>query len=478
MDLGERVVWRTALVSCFRPAIKLASGACLLGLLALAGPAQADEAAPDCVLESMTCQKGLEGFFVELRVAVPAGQEATIEVVDLLGNRHRRTLTGGMRALSFTLPAEAVEASLDPDQVLPDPDRYNNHVPRRLVVTPWPEAPRDAYLLRYFPGLTFKQGQAPVRPRGAPMMPPVQGPIGLGVGLEGRRLGEHGWQVLANLGSSPFAPSLDPRFSLHGYYLPHPNWGLDGDVGLDLRGTLTSEFGTSLIMWGGGGPAGASPVLAHQLRFAIGRQAPAATGLDGYHYGALTLFRDDTATLGWSSNVSLFGGLDGAWRATLDGQTLTALTERLHLRLGTSAGWSDGPLSLPNRLGAGLVSHDWQTAQGRLGGRVSLLTPLAQGLALPLGPVAVLDQIEGSVFAEGATLYRPDAPDRGPVLAGVGAEVVLVQDTVIGIPLSLNLGYAMPIYDGRGFTSPFPGRFYITTTDAFFPRVVKTSEGP
>lgn len=456
-------------MSRFWPAIGLACGGFLLPFLIGMASVGAEEPPPDCVLESMTSTKALEGYFVEVKAAVPAGRQATVEVRDVLGNRHRRTLDG-TGALSLTLPAEAVEASVDPDQLLPDPDRYNNHFPRRLVVTPWPETPPDAYLLRYFPGLTFKQGQAPVRPRGAPMMPPAQGPMGLGVGLEGRRLGEHGWQVLANMGSSPFAPTLDPRFSLHGYYLPHPNWGLDGDVGVDLRGTLTSEFGTSLIMWGGDGPTGPSPVLAHQLRFAVGRQAPMTAGLAGYNYGQLTLFRDDVAAFGWSSNLSLFGGLDGAWRATLDGQHITPLSERWHVRLGTSAGWSDGPLSLPNRLGAGLVSHDWLTAQGRLGGRVSLLTPLFQGLGLPLGPVAVLDQVEGSVFAEGVTLWRPDVPDRGGVLAGFGAEVVLVQDTVIGLPLSLNLGYAMPVYDGRGFLSPFPGRFYITTTDAFFPR--------
>lgn len=450
-------------------------GVLLMILGALGGPVRA-EGALDCAVESMTCAKALEGFVVEVQAAVPPGQTATIEVVDALGEKHRQVLAGESRTLTFTLPAEAVTASVDPDQLLPDPDRYNNHFPRRLVVTPWPETPPDAYLLRYFPGLTFKQGQAPVRPRGAPMMPPAQGPMALGVGLEGRRLGEHGWQVLANMGASPFSPSLDPRFSVHGYYLPHPNWGLDGDVGVDLRGTLTSELGTSLIMWDGAGPSSHSPVLAHQLRFALGRQAPPGLGMPGYNYGQLTLFRDDVAAIGWSSNMSLFGGLDGAWRATVDGQRSHPITEKWHLRLGTSVGWSDMPLTSQNRLGAGLVSHDWLTSQGRLTGRMTMLTPLAQGLNFPMG-LATLDQIEASVFAEAASLWRPDQPDRG-ALAGLGAEIVLVQDTIVGIPLSLNLGYAMPIYDGRGFTSPFPGRFYITTTDAAFPRLPRPSPGP
>ncbi len=452
---------------------------CLLGLPALS--AQAAEVPDDCALDAMRCEPGVEGYDATVEVSLPtaAAEPVVVEVVDTAGGVHRQTLQGvGRQTLTFSLPAPASEATIDPQERLTDPDRYNNHFPRKVVVTPWPDAPMDAYLLRYFPGLTFKQGQAPVRPRGAPMMPPVQGPMGLGIGLEGRLRAEHGWQALMTMGSSPFAPSLTPSFSLHGYWLPHPNWGLDGDVGYSLNGTLTSEFGTSLILWDGQGPSVAAPVLVHQLRAAVGHQTLSLGAPTGYDYGQLTLFRDDTAAIGLASNASLFAGLDGAWRATMDAQRADRLTDWLAVRINSSVGTSSPTLPLANRIGAGLMSQDWATAQGRLYGRVSALTPLAQGLAIPLG-VGTLAQVEGSLYVEGAELWRADTPGREGFSSGLGAELVLVHDTVLGFPLTLNVGYALPLTNGMGFTSPFPGRFYVSTTDAFFPRrAAPTDDAP
>lgn len=434
---------------------------CLLGLSV--SPAWATNGDEDCALESMTCEPGVSGFDARLEAVLPKGRTASVvvEVVDSAGGIHQRELRGeGRQVLSLVLPAPATSATIDPQEQWADPDRYNNHLPRRIVVTPWPDAPTDAYYLRYFPGVTFKQGQAPVRPRGAPMMPPAQGPMGLGVGLEGRLRGEHGWQVLANMGASPFAPSLTPQFSVHGYWLPHPNWGLDGDVGFNLAGTLTSELGTSLILWDGAGPATDTPVLAHQLRAAVGHQAPTFPGQVHYDYGQLTLYRDDTASIGLASNASFLVGLDGAWRASVDAQRSFWLADWLSLRANTSAGLSDPRLPLQNRLGAGLLSQEWLPTQSRVNGRLSLLAPLARGLSVPMGPVATLAQVEGNLFLEGAWVQ---AADRAGPLAGVGAEVVILQDTMFGFPLTLNLGYALPVTGG-------PGRFYVTTTDPFFPR--------
>lgn len=449
--------------------------ACLwLALLSLAAPAWAvDGAAEDCALEWMECAPGPDGYDARLEVTLPAVATGPVEVelVDTDGGVHQRALTGtGRQVLSFTLPAPAANATLDPQGRLGDPDRYNNHWPRKLLVTPWPDAPTDAYLLRYFPGLTFKQGQAPVRPRGAPMMPPAQGPMGLGVGLEGRLRGDHGWQVLANMGASPFAPSLNPLFSLHGYWLPHPNWGLDGDVGFNLAGTFTSEFGTSLILWDGQGPTTSTSVLAHQLRAAIGRQAPVAAGQSPYDYGQMTLFRDDTMTIGLASNATMLVGLDGAWRASMDAQRALAVTDGLWLRLNGSVGTSDPRLPIQNRLGAGLLSQDWMTARSRANTRLSVLTPLARGLSVPMG-LSTLAQVEGNLFVEGAHLWGADRPHQEGLQAGVGMELVLLQDTIMGFPLALNIGYAVPVYSGQGLTAPWPGRFYITTTDAVFPRL-------
>jgi hypothetical protein len=179
-----------------------------------------------------------------------------------------------------------------------------------------------------------------------------------------------------------------------------------------------------------------------------------------YDYGQLTLYRDDTATIGLASNASFLVGLDGAWRASMDAQRSFWLADWLSLRANTSAGLSDPRLPLQNRLGAGLLSQEWLPTQSRVNGRLSLLAPLARGLAVPMGPVATLAQVEGNLFLEGAWVQ---AADRAGPLAGVGAEVVILQDTMFGFPLTLNLGYALPVTGG-------PGRFYVTTTDPFFPR--------
>lgn len=441
--------------------------------LLLAPPARA-EGALDAAIETLESRPALEGYYVEVLAHGAPATGAVIEVVDAEGAHHRRTIFGSApQRLALTLSAPAASATIDPEGLIADPDRFNNHMPRRIHLTPWPQAPADAYMLRYFPGLTFKQGQAPVRPRGAPMMPPAQGPMSLGLGLEGRRAGVHGWQVLTTFGSSPFVPALSPRLTLHGYMLPHPNWGLDGDASVGLDGTLTTEFGTSLIMWEAGAAPSESAALAHQLRLAVGSQALAG---GSYPYGQLTLFRDDTPTLGFASNLSLFGGLDGGWRALVEGQRTMRLGEGLGLRLGGSAGWSGGRLPAPHRLSPGLVSHDWQPADGRLHGRLAALTPLARGLDLALGPLATLTQIEASGYLEGARIWGA-APGPG-ALAGLGAELTLVQDTILGMPLALNLGYAVPIWGIEGAAAPWPGRVYFMTTDAFFPSPRSKVRGP
>ena len=131
------------------------------------------------------------------RVPEALDRPVTVEVVDALGSPHRRHFqVAGRQVVSFYLPLPAIAATIDPDQEIADPDRYNNHFPRQVVLTPWPVFSTDSYVLRYFPGLTFKQGQAPVRPESAPMMPPAAGPMGLGVGLEGRLQNSVGWQML------------------------------------------------------------------------------------------------------------------------------------------------------------------------------------------------------------------------------------------------------------------------------------------
>jgi hypothetical protein len=333
--------------------------------------------------------------------------------------------------------------------------------PAPLVITPWPVEDPNANVLRFYPGLTFKQGQAPIRDEGVRPAVPAEGGMALGVGLEGRLGESRAFQLLANLSPSPFAPVFDPRFSLHGYLLPKPYWGLDGDLATDLHGALTAEAATSWLLRPDGGEA---PPF-RQARLAVGRRS--LTGPEGYGYGQLSLFRDDPA---WAlgSSLTLFSTL-GGWRCSLDGTRTQDLADFLRWRLDGSVGRSGGALPSADRLGAGLLSHDWQTSAARASLRSSLVAPLVRGLALGYKPIAQLRQVEGSVFLEGAGLMGADAPSRDGALAGLGAELVLVSDTGLGFPLALSLGYAVPCLDQGGFMAPWPGHFYLGTTVATFP---------
>jgi hypothetical protein len=334
--------------------------------------------------------------------------------------------------------------------------------PAPLVITPWPVDDPNANVLRLYPGLTFKQGQAPIHdPADRPAVP-AEGGMALGIGLE-RRLGaSRAFQLLANFSPSPFTPVFDPHFSLHGYMLPLPNWGLDGDLAMDLHGALTAEAAGSWLLPQERG--GLTPF--RQARLAVGRRALTDPGA-GYGYGQLSLFRDDP---GWGlgGSLTLFSTA-GGWRCSLDGTRGQDLASWLRWRLDASAGTSGGLLPAGDRLGAGLLSHDWQTAAARASVRSSLVAPLLRGLSLGYKPLAVLRQVEGSVYLEGAGLWGADAPSRDGPLAGVGADVVLVSDTGLGFPLALSVGYAVPCWRQDGPMPPWPGHLYLGTTVATFP---------
>ncbi|MDB5097167.1 MAG: hypothetical protein JWM80_1588 [Cyanobacteria bacterium RYN_339] len=334
--------------------------------------------------------------------------------------------------------------------------------PEPLVITPWPVDDPNAHVLRFYPGLTFKQGQAPIHDEGVRPAVPAEGGMALGIGLEGRLGESRAFQLLANLSPSPFAPVFDPRFSLHGYMLPRPSWGLDGDLATDLHGALTAEAAASWLLR----PTVERSPPFRQARLAVGRRALTDPGA-GYGYGQLSLFRDDP---GWllGSSLTLFSTL-GGWRCSFDGTRTQDLTDRLRWRLDGSVGGSGGVLPAGDRLGAGLLSHDWQTAATRASLRSSLVAPLLRGLELGYKPVALLRQVEGSLYLEGAGLVGADAPSRDGGLAGLGAELVLVSDTSLGFPLAISLGYAVPCWSQEGPTAPWPGHFYLGTTVATFP---------
>lgn len=335
--------------------------------------------------------------------------------------------------------------------------------PAPLVITPWPVSDPYANVLRYYPGLTFKQGEAPIHYEDALPSVPDEGSMALGFGLEGRQGPSRAWQMLANLSPSPFSPSFDPHFELHGYLLPQASWGLDGNLSTDIHGAVTTELATSWLC----PPETWTTRFFRQARLAMGRRALDDLG-NGYGYGQLTFFRDDPA-LFTSSSATAFSTLGGGWRGTLDAYYGQPIVPRLRLRADGSVGTSGGPLPAGDRLGAGLLSQDWQTAATRASARVGLVAPLVQGIAYGWAPVATLRQIEVGTYVEGGRLWGADGPPGDGFLAGTGAELVLVSDTGLGFPLALSLGYALPVWRQDGPCAPWPGHLYVGTTVASFP---------
>lgn len=362
--------------------------------------------------------------------------------------------------LSFVPPAQAaagaaVRPAESTGEVAIEVRDEAGKLVNKVLLTPWPGARADAYVLRYFPGLTFRQGQAPVRssPTDAPVAPGFEAPA-LGVGLEGRSPAGYGWQLLANYAASPLAPAPDPRLVMHGFWLPHHRWGFDADVGLDPRGSVATELGTSLLL----GPD-ARPDM--RLRVGAGRQEGA--GVPGYGYGQASLARDWPG-LGLTAGASAFTGQDGASLGSLDGWHAWQPTGTLRLASTGSLGLGDPRLPAGRRLGVGLVSAGGATADARAALRTEIATPLARGLRWGWAPVATLAQVEGALFLEGAFARGTTDAFDGP-RAGLGVQLDLMADTALGMPFTLGLGVAMPAW-GPDATP----RFYVGTSGARFAR--------
>ena len=274
------------------------------------------------------------------------------------------------------------------------------------------------------------------------------------MGLEGRSPAGHGWQLLANWSSTPLAPAPDPRLVLHGFWLPHHRWGFDADVGLDPRGSVATELGTSLLL----GPEG-RPDL--RLRLGAGRQEGA--GVPGYGYGQASLTHD-LPGLGLTTGVAGFAGQDGASLGSLDAWHAWRPLASLRLASTGSLGAGDPRLPAGRRLGVGLVSAGGATADVRLAGRSEVAMPLARGLGWGIASLATLAQLEGAVFLEGALARGTTDAFEGP-RAGVGLQLDLVADTALGLPITLGLGVALPVLGPDSVP-----RFYIGTSGARFPR--------
>ena len=324
-----------------------------------------------------------------------------------------------------------------------------------VLLTPWPETKADAYVLRYYPGVTFRQGQAPVRPNATDAhAPPAFEAPALGVGLEGRSPSGHGWQLLANWSSSPLAPAPDPRLVMHGFWLPHHRWGFDADVGLDPRGSVATELGTSLLL----GPDGRPDM---RLRVGAGRQEGA--GVPGYGYGQASLARD-WAGAGLTTALSGFTGQDGASLGSLDAWHAWQPRATLRLASNGSLGLGDPRLPAGRRLGVGLVSAGGATADARVACRTELAAPLARGLGWGWAPVGTLAQVEGALFVEGAVARGATDGFEG-ARAGVGCQLDLMADTALGMPFTLGVGVAVP-----AIGPDHAPRFYVGTSGMRFPR--------
>jgi hypothetical protein len=363
-------------------------------------------------------------------------------------------------ALAVALPAHAAEQVGPP--LPPEPGEVAilvrddaGQVVNKVLVTPWPEAPPDAYVLRYFPGLTFRQGQAPVRPSeaAAPIAAGFEAPA-LGVGLEGRSPRGHGWQLLANWSSSPLAPAPDPRLVLHGFWLPHHRWGFDADVGLDPRGSTTAELGTSLLL----GPDGR---MDQRLRVGAGRQE--GSGVPGYGYGQASFTRD-FAGLGLTAGLSGFLGQDGASLGGLDAWHTWLPMPDLRCATTGSIGLGDPRLPAGRRLGVGLVASGPATADARAAARTEIAVPLARRIGWGWAPVATLAQVEGAVFVEGA-IARGTSDGRDGARTGVGCQLDFTADTALGMPFTLGIGVAVPVTGADG--AP---RVYVGTSGVRFGR--------
>jgi hypothetical protein len=367
--------------------------------------------------------------------------------------------------VSFTSASRVVRIHVDPGEMSPDANRFDNHLPRRVIIKHpfmregWKIGnPLDAYLIELSP-----------------------------LGVSGRFRTDHQWSLSLFPMVMPEEEEAEEAAEAEEEEAERlrPLWNGVGFFMADLGRELSLDALAALIEYD---PQKGEGFLMAQLglNFTLYEHPP--IGIAGKYWWPANLLRASLGALGDLPEPVVFLELDYIRLDLLRYFMLNAVSlqlgideepfglvewsgfkrHRLAHMLYMDAEFSLGTgllakLPEPFQFTLPLYSFEERFPNDRMAfGRVGLvLPPLKRDWGYSLLNLAKLDQVQLGLFVQGGQTWALDEPiELSAPKAEAGVEATVVASSFLGFPLSLTIGYAHPIIgedepDGEFFISFF-----------------------
>jgi len=389
-----------------------------------------------------------------------AGAVLPVEIEATLADRSTERRTWNAEATTDTVVFETaspvVRIHADPDEMLPDVNRFDNHSPRRILVdhpfrsddAPSIGRPLDAYVISISP-----------------------------IGLSGGFRNDHQWSLTAIPHLDPdasyddladvfqawdvvaaFAATVDRRLSFSATatitaFDPSNTTGtVDLQATVQTLGFSHPEIGAAGTYW--------YPTRVLDLTLGIRGELP-----DPIPYVSVAVGRSDLLAHFMENVLTACAGIPGAGvepfaTVAWSGLKRIRLAPHLYLDISTSAGGSlletlptDFMFSMDRLRAFALPPYgNFQY----FGTAELVLPPLVRDVGYPVLNVTRVEDIVATVFVQGGRTWGGcDRVCEPGVRVEAGAQLTFLVDAVLGSQLALSVGYAYPLLGSDGEPSVF-----------------------
>ncbi len=407
------------------------------------------DASLDVAVEYFTSRRALDGY--KTAVFLSKKGEANYPVIIRASTAEGEALyalwTGdaprGTVTFQSSSPIQAIH--VDPQEMSPDVNRFNNHFPRKVLIH-WPffgseikdKLPLDAYVIEISP-----------------------------LGISGRFRTDQQW-------SFSLLPSIDAKRQLR--------WNVVGLLGADQGRGQDLEIRTSLTQFD---PVTRQGKLDLRLSFSWTFYEHPPAGVAGRYWWPANTLKASIGAVGEPATLVSFVGLDYTrsdlyrhfmrhtlslqigqqlgdkvneepfWRLSWTGFKRIRLAPWVYLD-ATATGGRELWGRLPEQFQFTLTEMDsfkkeHDPGDWKIYGELRLtLPPLVRDFDFSLLNIAKLDQIEISLFVRGGRTWAQDKPLRFEDLkAEVGVELTFVAPSFFAVPIEVRVGYAQPVLGAK-----------------------------
>ena len=420
----------------------------------------------DVAVDGVDSSRSDDGYqtVVRLRNEGEAIYPVTVRAITAEGEELDATWYGdaALGTVAFASSSPIVRVHVDPLEMSPDANRFNNHFPRRVMLKhPFREdgwkigQPLDAYLISISP-MSISGSFRNDHQWGLAVIPQVEQfdeladldqlcwtATGFFAATLGREVSVDGLATVADYDPSGGAGFLDAQLGLNVMRFEHPAIGVAGRY------------------WS---PAGL-------LRITVGAlgDLPRPTAYVGFDYARLDVLRYYL-----QNSLSLRLGIPGFGHEPFgtfewNGFKRFRLAHMLYVDIDLSAGkelFGTSPESFQFSLER-LHAFDEVFAGDRgVFGRLTLrLPPLARGLGYSLLSLARVDSLYASLFVQGGQTWASgDCVGLSDPKLEAGVESTITVTSFLSLPLGLTVGYAYPLL---GAESGAGGEFFVNFYSAF-----------